>query len=117
MNQCNDITVNFRQPSDRITVGDIIGIEDGDEVDIRCDCSGPRGSTAVWTRDNNDISTERNENAQIPYIEVDGGRSSLRIPRFEEDSEGEYICDSRDTTVEFNLVRYDPSELYSCMHI
>lgn len=109
--QCNDITVDFRQPSNRITISDVIGIEDRDEVEIRCECSEPRASNAVWTKDKDNISTEY-EDEQTPYIEINGGRSSLRIFRFGEDAAGEYTCNSRDTTAVFNLVWYDPSKLY-----
>jgi len=113
MNQCDDITVNFRQPSNRVTISDnIIGIENREEVEIRCECSGPRGASPVWTKDDNDISTD-NKDEVTPYIAADGPRHSLRISRFEEDATGQYICDSRDTTVVFNLVWYDPSK--SCI--
>ena len=108
--QCDDITVDFRRPErpeDKITINGMIGISDEAEVDIRCECTGPRGVSADWTQDGELVSKEY-EDLQTPYNDVDGPRASLKIDSFEEDATGEYSCISQATTETFNLVWFDP---------
>ena len=107
---CDDITAEFRRPErqeDTITINGMIGISDRSEVDIRCECTAPRGVNPNWTHDGELVSNEYKD-VQTPYNDIEGARASLRIDSFEEDATGEYSCISKATTEVFNLVWFNP---------
>ena len=105
---CHSVTTDFRLPRDTITINNIIGIQDREQVEIGCVCTAPRRpGTPEWSYDDQSVpDTSRKDDE--PYVD---STSTLRVDSFDEDSSGLYVCDSRDVTVEFNLAWYDPGKL------
>ena len=118
--QCNDISAaefSGEPEQNIVNINDsTFGIPSGVDVRIRCDCSdsGGRGARPrpVWRYgDGGNVTTTRNEeDPSSPYVENDGPRATLRIRSFSELSPELYICHSRDTTLQFNLIWYDPGK-------
>ena len=105
---CHRITTDFRLPSSTITINNITGIPDREQVEIVCDCTAPRrAGDPEWSYNDQSLPDQSRRNDE-PYI--DSG-STLRVTSFNEDSSGLYVCHSRDVTVEFNLVWYNPGKL------
>lgn len=113
---CHSITVDVRSPIDNITINGYTGIADEEQVEIICDCLGPRRQTSEWSYNDKSLPSLPRDD-EDPYVESDGPRQILRVDSFEEDSSGLYTCHSRDVIVEFNLVWYDPSKLKLCILI
>lgn len=96
-------------PRDIVTINTITGIPNGEQVEIRCECLAARRTAAEWSYDDESLpSLPRNDDD--PYVKPTLTRVTLRVDSFEEDSSGMYRCHSKDTTVEFNLVWYDPGK-------
>lgn len=110
--QCDNITTTFDIESGFVYINNsIIGIPNGEEVEIECDCLGPRKASAEWSYNNINVNTTRNEdNPSSPYVQDDGSSTFLKINSFAEKSSGVYTCSSRDRTESFNLTWYDPGK-------
>lgn len=105
---CHRVTTDFRLPSSTVTINNMTGIPDREQVEIVCDCTAPRrGGDPEWSYNNQSLPDKR-RNDNEPYVDSD---SILRVTSFGEDSSGLYACHSRDVTVEFNLVWYNPGKL------
>ena len=111
--QCHNITIAFDIESTGFVYinNSIIGIPNGADVQIECDCSSPKRTSAEWTYNGIDLNTTQNENdPSSPFVDNDGPRATLEIDSFEERSSGVYTCHSRDRTDNFNLTWYDPGK-------
>ena len=105
---CHRVTTDFRSPISTVTINNMTGIPDREQVEIVCDCTAPRrGGDPEWSYDDRSLP-DRLRRDDEPY--VDSG-STLKVASFSEDSSGLYACHSRDVTVEFNLVWYNPGKL------
>ena len=118
ISSCHSVTTDFRLPRNTVTINSIIGIPDREEVEIGCDCTAPRRAgpgDAEWSYNDNTLpDTSRNDDE--PYVD---SASTLRVNSFSEDSSGLYACNSRDVTMEFNLVWYNPGEylVATCIYL
>lgn len=106
---CHNVTVNFIRPLNTVTIKGITGIPSEAQVEIRCDCLGPKREAPEWSFDDRDLPSSSRNNDD-PYVDADRTQVTLKVDSFGEDSSGLYRCHSRDTTVEFNLAWYDPSK-------
>ena len=104
---CHRVTIDFRLPRSTVTINNMTGIPDREQVEISCDCTAPRRAGAPEWSYNDKSLTDQFRNDNEPYVDSD---STLRVNLFSEDSSGLYACHSRDNTVEFNLVWYDPGK-------
>jgi len=119
--QCHNITTQFKDPENLVNINGLIGVPDGEKVEIECQCLNPKKGMAEWTYNEKNVSTstttnhdeddaEEDDGPSPVYITTEGSRVTLKVDSFRESSSGLYSCHSRDTTIDFNLTWYDPGK-------